>query len=113
MAPIAITENALSGFEEQSGNADPLTNTATVPSIEESLTARLTAWRAEALDLRDKVKALPFGHPDRATHARFARFVHKRIAETVAILDRRHWVEEEGKAKRGRPRKVKVEEVEG
>lgn len=112
MAPIAITENALSGFEEQSGNADPLTN-RTAPSIEESLTARLTAWRAEATDLREKVKALPFGHPDRALHARFARFVHKRIAETVSILDRRHWVEEEGKAKRGRPRKVKAEEVEG
>ena len=101
---------SLARLNTSSGDTEPLIN-PNAPSIVDSLTACLTRWRAEFTELRSKVASLPTDHPDRRTHARHARSVNARISETVAILDLRHWKDEEGKKKRGRPAKQK--EVEG
>lgn len=110
MAASRHTESPF-GLESQERDADLSTNPAPAVSIEEGIKATLARLRSEFADLREKVKALPTDHPDRLTHGRMARIVGRRISDCQSILDRRHWREEEGKKKRGRPSKRK--EVEG
>lgn len=102
--PILPVMASSRATENPEGATEP--SQCPIKSIEDSLRAVLARLQAEFTEFRDRVKALAPSHPDRPLFHKEAVRVAKRIAETRAILDRRHWKEEAGKKKRGRKPKA-------
>jgi hypothetical protein len=115
MSSADITGESQSWFSENQEGATEPSIKPTI-SIEESLTACLSKWRASFSELVAKVKATPVGDLNRALFIEEAKATNRMITDAVAILDRRNWKELDDEdltvVKNGRPSKARKEALE-